>query len=191
EDDRGFRVVRSQLHDAPVVACGEVGVEPPAELLVERLCAIDVGNAEHHDFELHVEPAGGCHFCDHGRVPFGKNGVGVAGRGHLGAGAGAGGSEDENPRSGRPSSPWATPSRPRVRRASLACCSFTRVMVDSLVESNPGSVFRTRSVTPSACCSVLPHTLQAWRMVTPRVPYTRSYRRCGRLLQPNPGSSEP
>ena len=55
EDDRGFRVVRRHLHDAEVVARREVGVEPPAEILVERLRAVDVGNAEHHDFELHVD----------------------------------------------------------------------------------------------------------------------------------------
>jgi hypothetical protein len=55
EDDRGVRVVRRQLHDPPIVAGREVGVEPPAELLVERLRAVDVGNAEHHDFELHVD----------------------------------------------------------------------------------------------------------------------------------------
>jgi hypothetical protein len=31
------------------------GVEPPAELLVERLRAVDVGNAERDDIELDVE----------------------------------------------------------------------------------------------------------------------------------------
>ena len=62
EDDRGFRVVRRQLHDAEV-ARREVGVEPPAEILVERLRAVDVGNAEHHDFELHVDRFGFCDFC--------------------------------------------------------------------------------------------------------------------------------
>ena len=40
--------MRRQLHDAPVVVRREVGVAPPAELLVERLRADDVGNAEHH-----------------------------------------------------------------------------------------------------------------------------------------------
>ena len=62
EDNRGWRVVRRQLHDAKVVARCEVGVEPPAEILVERLRAVDVGNAEHHDFELHVDRFF-CAFC--------------------------------------------------------------------------------------------------------------------------------
>ena len=62
EDDRGFRVVRRQLHAAEVVARHEVGVEPPAELLVERLRAVDVGNADHHDFELHVDRFDFCVF---------------------------------------------------------------------------------------------------------------------------------
>src|SRR5215213_1786009 len=55
EDDRGFRVVRRHLHGAEVVARRDVCVEPPAELLVERLRAVYVGNADHHDFELHVD----------------------------------------------------------------------------------------------------------------------------------------
>src|SRR5215213_3294479 len=53
EDDRGFRVVRRNLHAAEV-AGRDVDVEPPAEILVERLRAVNVGNAEQHDFEFHV-----------------------------------------------------------------------------------------------------------------------------------------
>ena len=54
EDDRGFRVVRRHLHAAEV-ARRDVDVEPPAEILVKRLGAVDVRNAEQDDFELHVE----------------------------------------------------------------------------------------------------------------------------------------
>ncbi len=54
EDDRGFQVGRRHLHDAQVVARRDVAVEPPSEILVERLRAVNDGNAEHHDFELHV-----------------------------------------------------------------------------------------------------------------------------------------
>ncbi len=46
--------MRRHLHAAEV-ARRDVDVEPPAEILVERLRAVDVGNAEQHDFELHVE----------------------------------------------------------------------------------------------------------------------------------------
>ena len=52
--------MRRQLHAAEVVARYEVTVEPPAEFLVERLRAVDVGNADHHDFELHVDRFGLC-----------------------------------------------------------------------------------------------------------------------------------
>src|SRR5215207_3754009 len=54
EDDRGSRVVRRHLHGAVGVARRDVDVEPPAEIFVERLGAVYVGNAEQHDFELHV-----------------------------------------------------------------------------------------------------------------------------------------
>ena len=57
EDDRGFRVVRRHLHAAEVAAC-DVDIEPPAEFLVERLGAVDVGNAEQNDLELHVDRFG-------------------------------------------------------------------------------------------------------------------------------------
>src|SRR4029453_15237852 len=51
------------LHDAEVVARREVAVEPPAQILVKRLRAVDVGNANHHDFELHVHRFAFCDFC--------------------------------------------------------------------------------------------------------------------------------
>ena len=54
--------MRRHLHAAEV-ARREVDVEPPAEILVERLRAVDVGNAEHHDFELHVDRFGFCDSC--------------------------------------------------------------------------------------------------------------------------------
>src|SRR5687767_5206753 len=53
EDDRGVRVVRRHLHAAEVAA-RNVDVEPPAEFLVESFCAVDVGNAQKHDLQLHV-----------------------------------------------------------------------------------------------------------------------------------------
>jgi hypothetical protein len=46
EDDRGFRIMRRHLHAAEVA---RRDVEPPAEILVERLRSVDVGNAEQHD----------------------------------------------------------------------------------------------------------------------------------------------
>jgi len=52
--NRALGARRCEL-DRAVVAIAEVGVEPPAEILVERFRAVDVGNAEHHDFELHVD----------------------------------------------------------------------------------------------------------------------------------------
>ena len=55
EDDRGRRAGRRELDDAEVVAGGEVGVEPPAEILVELLGAIDFRNRDHGDLKLHVE----------------------------------------------------------------------------------------------------------------------------------------
>src|SRR6185369_6935030 len=63
EDDRGLRIMRRHLYDAEVIAYHEVGVEPPAEILVERLRAVDVRNAEQHDFELHVNGFSLCDFC--------------------------------------------------------------------------------------------------------------------------------
>jgi hypothetical protein len=54
EDHRGRRPGRRELDDAEV-ASGEVGVKPPAEIAVELLGAIDVGNRDHGDLELHVE----------------------------------------------------------------------------------------------------------------------------------------
>ncbi|WP_242050751.1 hypothetical protein [Oculatella sp. FACHB-28] len=41
------------MHVAVAARC-DIDIEPPAELLVECLRAIDVGNGEHHDFEFHV-----------------------------------------------------------------------------------------------------------------------------------------
>ena len=44
-----------ELDDAEVVAVGEVGVEPPAEVAIETLGAIDVRNGDDDDLELHVD----------------------------------------------------------------------------------------------------------------------------------------
>src|SRR5256885_741472 len=52
---RGRRSRRGQLNGARSVAPDEVGVEPPAELAVEAPGAIDVGNGQDGDLELHVD----------------------------------------------------------------------------------------------------------------------------------------
>src|SRR6185295_17727278 len=48
--------------NAAKVATRDVDVDTPTELFVERFCAIDIGNREQHDFELHVD---GSSFCCH------------------------------------------------------------------------------------------------------------------------------
>lgn len=53
EQDRGKGVGRSQVYAAEV-ALYHVDVEPPAEIFVERLCAIDIGNGQYHNLEFHV-----------------------------------------------------------------------------------------------------------------------------------------
>ena len=63
EDDRASEARRRELDHAEVVARREVGVEPPPEPPVELLRAVDVGNAEHHDFELHIDRFNLCDFC--------------------------------------------------------------------------------------------------------------------------------
>src|SRR5436305_8322825 len=50
--------MRRHLHAAEVVAHSEIDVEAPAEFLVERLRAVYVRDAYHHDFELHVDRFG-------------------------------------------------------------------------------------------------------------------------------------
>src|SRR6185436_2103211 len=51
ELDRCRRTRRRELDDPVVLPEREVGVEPPAETLVERLRAIDVGDGEERDLE--------------------------------------------------------------------------------------------------------------------------------------------
>jgi hypothetical protein len=46
---------RRELHDAPVVGTGKVGVDAPPESLVEPLGAIDVGHGKHDDLELQFD----------------------------------------------------------------------------------------------------------------------------------------
>jgi hypothetical protein len=55
EDDRGAGAGGRELDHAPVAARREVGIEPPAEAGVESLGAIDVGNGDDDDLELHVD----------------------------------------------------------------------------------------------------------------------------------------
>src|SRR5262245_5567211 len=57
EDDGRGRARRGELDHAPAFA-GKIGIEPPAELGVKRLGAIDVGDGDHDDFELHVDGPG-------------------------------------------------------------------------------------------------------------------------------------
>jgi hypothetical protein len=54
EDHRARRARRRQLHDPEVRAGGEVGVQPPPELLVEVPGPVHVGDRQHDDLELHV-----------------------------------------------------------------------------------------------------------------------------------------
>ena len=58
EDDRGLRAGRRQLHDPEVLTGDEVGIQPPAQLLVEVLGPIDVGDGQNDDLELHVHQLG-------------------------------------------------------------------------------------------------------------------------------------
>ena len=50
---------RRELDDPEAVVDGDVGVEPPAEARVELLRAIDVGDRDDDDLELHVDRSGG------------------------------------------------------------------------------------------------------------------------------------
>src|SRR6516162_5161673 len=54
EDDGATGARRRELDTAPVLTLGEIGVEPPAEILVERLRALDVGDGQDYHFEFHV-----------------------------------------------------------------------------------------------------------------------------------------
>ena len=55
QDDRAPGARRRELHDAEVVAAGEVGVEPPPKPPVELLRAVDIRDGDDDDLELHVE----------------------------------------------------------------------------------------------------------------------------------------
>ncbi len=58
EDHGSRRAGRGELDHAIVVGAGEVGIEPPAELCVKVLGAIDVGNRDDGDLELEVDLSG-------------------------------------------------------------------------------------------------------------------------------------
>src|SRR3954447_18365836 len=62
ELDRRWRAGRRELHDTGVRVDREVGVETPAESLVEGLCAVDVGNRQHGDLEPHRDARGAGRF---------------------------------------------------------------------------------------------------------------------------------
>ena len=59
EHDGARRAGRCHLHEPPVVAAGEIGVQPPTQALVEALGAIDVGHGNDDDLELQVGRCGG------------------------------------------------------------------------------------------------------------------------------------
>ena len=46
------------MHQTPLVAIREVGVQPPPQPLVEALGAIDVGHGNDDDLELQIDLAG-------------------------------------------------------------------------------------------------------------------------------------
>ncbi len=50
--------MRCQLHNAGVIAGGEVGVRPPTQAQVEAPGAIHVGHGEDDDLELHLDRPG-------------------------------------------------------------------------------------------------------------------------------------
>src|SRR4051812_48567924 len=52
--DRAGRAGGSELDHAKAVVGGEVDVEAPPQTLVERLCAIYVGDRNHHHLEPHI-----------------------------------------------------------------------------------------------------------------------------------------
>src|SRR5262245_37339762 len=59
-----WRAGRRELHDTASVPAQEVGVEPPTELPVKELGAIDVRHRNDDDLELHVDRLGaGCSRC--------------------------------------------------------------------------------------------------------------------------------
>ena len=58
ENDRAAGARRRELDHAEVVLVSVVGVEPPSELRVELLRAIDVGDGEDDDLKLHVNRSG-------------------------------------------------------------------------------------------------------------------------------------
>ena len=53
--DRAPGAGRRELDHVPIVTGGEVGVEPPTEVAVEALGAIDVRDRDDDDLELHVD----------------------------------------------------------------------------------------------------------------------------------------
>src|SRR5881396_3507480 len=53
ENDRAAGARRRELEHSEVVLVSVVGVEPPSELRVELLRAIDVGDGEDDDLKLH------------------------------------------------------------------------------------------------------------------------------------------
>jgi len=46
---------RCHLHQTPVVAVGEISIQPPAQPFVELLGSIDVGHRDDDDLELLID----------------------------------------------------------------------------------------------------------------------------------------
>src|SRR5262249_46773119 len=55
EVDRGRRTWRRELDSPGPVRPDEIGIEPPTQIFVEALGAVDVGNGDDGDFELHID----------------------------------------------------------------------------------------------------------------------------------------
>src|SRR4051812_7113341 len=53
EDDRAWRAGRRELDYAPIVTRGEIGVQAPPQIAVERLGAIDIGHRNDYHLEFH------------------------------------------------------------------------------------------------------------------------------------------
>ena len=57
EVDRARRARRRELYNSKIVADGEVGIEPPTQITVKALGAIDVRDRDDDDLKLHVDRA--------------------------------------------------------------------------------------------------------------------------------------
>jgi hypothetical protein len=66
ELNRAWRARRRELYGARPVGPDKIGVQPPAQILVKTLAAVDIRNWNDRNFELHIESLArrnyyGCH----------------------------------------------------------------------------------------------------------------------------------